>query len=661
MPRTGVFVCHCGTNIAGTVDIDKVLEAARGFPGVIHADEYRYLCSEMGQDMIREAIKEHNLDRVVVGTCSPRMHENTFRKAVAEAGLNPYLLEVANIREHCSWVHRDMSEATPKAIALLRAAVAKAALNDPLEAPELDVEKRALVIGGGIAGIQAALDIAEAGFIVDIVEREPSIGGRMAQLEKTFPTLDCSACILTPKMVEVAQHPNINLLTYSEIEEVKGFVGQFDVKIRQKARSVDPSKCTGCGICYEKCPSKTPSEFEMGRAKRKSIYVPFPQAVPNIPVIDRDSCLYFRKGRCQICQSECPPGAIDFEQEDEITECRYGTITVATGFDQMDPSIYGEYGYGEHPDILTGLEFERLFNASGPTGGKVVRLSDGKPPKTVVFIQCVGSRDKARGMDYCSKICCMYTAKQATLMKEKVPEAKSYVFYIDVRAAGKGYEEFQRRAAEEHDVTYLRGQVGKVFPEENHLVVNGVDSLSGKPVEIKADMVVLAAASVPRATASELGRLVGINTDSYNFYNEAHPKLRPVDTQTAGVFIAGACQAPKDIPDTVAQASAAAVKAVGLLSKEKLKGEACTAEVDQTSCAGCLYCETVCPFGAISATEIEERRPEGTLKRTVAEVNPALCQGCGSCTVVCRSGTINLKGFSNEQILAEVDAICLER
>lgn len=661
MPKTGVFICHCGTNIAGTVNIEKAVEAARNFPGVVHAEDYRYLCSEMGQDLIKKTIQAHDLDRVVVGTCSPRMHETTFRKAAAEAGLNSYLVEVANIREHCSWVHRNMDEATPKAVALLRAAAAKVALNESLDAPELEVEKRALVIGGGIAGIQAAIDIAEAGYLVDVVEREPSIGGRMAQLEKTFPTLDCSACILTPKMVEAAQHPNISLITYAEVEEVKGFVGQFDVTIRQKARSVDPVKCTGCGICWEKCPSKADSEFEMGMAKRKAIYVPFPQAVPMVPVIDRDACLYYRKGRCKICEKECPPQAIVYDQEDEMIERRYGTIIVATGFDQMKPEQYGEYGYGQHPDILTGLEFERLFNAAGPTGGKVVRLSDGKPPKKVVFIQCVGSRDKARGMNYCSKICCMFTAKQAVLLKEKVPEAKSYVFYIDVRTAGKGYEEFQRRAAEEYDVAYLRGQVGKIFPEQDHLVVRGVDSLSGRIIDIKADMVVLAAASIARADAPELGRTVGINSDSYNFFNEAHPKLKPVETHTAGIFIAGACQAPKDIPDTVAQASAAAVKAIGLLSKDVLKGEACTALVNQAECSGCMYCEAVCPYSAINQVEIEERYHGGTLKRTVAEVNPALCQGCGSCTVICRSGSINLKGFSNEQILAEVDAICLQR
>jgi len=661
LSRTGVFICHCGTNISGTVDIDRAVNAAADFPGVVHAGEYRYLCSELGQDMIKKAIVDNQLDRVVVGTCSPRMHENTFRKAVAEAGLNPYLLEVANIREHCSWVHRDMDQATAKAITLLRAAAAKAALNDPLIAPQLEVEKRALVVGGGIAGIQAALDIADAGFEVDLVEREPSIGGRMAQLEKTFPTLDCSACILTPKMVEVSQHPNINLMTYSEVVDVSGFVGQFTVKIKQKARSVEAAKCTGCGVCWEKCPAKIDSEFEMGLSKRKAIYVPFPQAVPNVPVIDRDNCLYFKKGRCQICEKECSSQAIDYNQEDQFLEQRYGAIVIATGFDQFNLSEYGEYSYGQHPDILTGLEFERLFNASGPTGGKVVRLSDGKAPRKVVFIQCVGSRDKARGMNYCSKICCMYTAKQAILLKEKVPEAKSYVFYIDIRAAGKGYEEFQRRAAEEYDVAYLRGQVGKIFPEDDGLIVHGVDSLSGRIIEIKADMVVLAAASVARADASEQGRLFGINSDGYRFFNEAHPKLKPVETHTAGIFIAGACQAPKDIPDTVSQAGAAAAKAIGLISRDLLQGEACTAEINREDCSGCLYCEAVCPYKAISAVEFDERYKGGIIKRTVAEVNPALCQGCGSCAVVCRSGSVKLKGFSNEQIMAEVDAICLQR
>jgi heterodisulfide reductase subunit A len=660
LPRVGLFVCWCGSNIAATVDIEKLLAAARRFPEVAYTADYRYLCSEIGQDLIRKAIKNEQLERIVVSACSPRMHEYTFRRAVAEAGLNPYLLEIANIREHCSWVHTEKNVATPKAIALVRAAAAKAALNVPLTAPQLKIEKRALVIGGGIAGIQAALDIAEAGYRVDLVEREPSIGGRMAQLEKTFPTLDCSACILTPKMVEAAQHPNINLLSYAEVEEIKGFVGQFEVRIRLKARSINVAGCNGCGLCFEKCPVKVASEFDLGLTMRKAIYLPFPQAVPNVPVIDRDSCLYFRRGRCRICQKECPPQAVDYEQKDQVYNQRYGAIVVATGFDQMDLKNYGEYGYNQHPDVLTSLEFERLFNAAGPTRGKVVRLSDGKPPENVVFIQCVGSRDKARGMDYCSKICCMYTAKQAILLKEKAPGAKSYIFYIDVRTAGKGYEEFQRRAAEEYGVTYLRGSVGKVFPGKDHLVVKGVDSLSGQVLEIKADMVILAAASVARGSAVDLARLVGINCDGYRFYNEAHSKLKPVETHTAGVFIAGACQAPKDIPDTVAQAGAAAVKVIGLLSKEMLQGEACTAQVNQADCSGCLYCAAVCPYSAIGAVQITSGRP-GEAFRTVAEVNSVLCRGCGSCTVACHSGVINLRGFTNEQILAEVDAVCLQR
>ena len=661
MSRVGVFICWCGTNISGTVNIEEVMEAARSYPGVAYVGDYRYLCSEMGQEMIIKAIREEGLQQIVVGTCSPRMHEKTFRQVMERAGLNPYLLQVTNLREHCSWVHRDPVEATDKAKSLIRSSVAKAVLSAPLTAQKIDVEKRALVIGGGIAGIQAALDIAESGFKVDLVEKEPSIGGRMAQLEKTFPTLDCSACILTPKMVEAAQHPDIELLTYSEVEEVSGFVGQFDVTIRKKTRSVDMSKCNGCGDCMEKCPVKVPSEFNMGMDERRAIYVPFPQAVPNVPVIDRENCRYFTKGKCQVCKKKCGAGAIDYTLEDEMVTRRYGAIVVATGFDVLNPSKYGEYGYGQHPDVLTAMEFERLLVASGPTGGKIVCPSDGRVPRSVVFIQCVGSRDKARGMNYCSRICCMYTAKHAVLMKEKEPGITAYIFYIDLRTAGKGYEEFQRRTAEEFDAIYIRGSVGKVFPEKDGLMVKGTDSLSGKAVEIKADMVVLSTASIPRYEASSLARVLNINTDSYNFFNESHPKLKPVETQTAGIFIAGACQAPKDIPDTVAQAGAAAAKAVNLLSKEKLTGEACVAESDPSKCIGCMYCVDVCPYKAISEV-VDESDASGSKElagRTAfVEVNSALCQGCGSCVAACRTGAMDIHGFTDIQILAEVDALC---
>ncbi|EEG76863.1 CoB--CoM heterodisulfide reductase iron-sulfur subunit A family protein [Dethiobacter alkaliphilus] len=659
MKRIGVFICWCGSNIAATVDIDKTVAAARTMPGVVHADHNKYTCSEMGQDMIKDAIKEHKLDRVVIGSCSPRMHENTFRKTVEAAGLNPFYMEIANIREQCSWVHKDKETSTDKAISLVRTAVAKAARNEALHADEMPVEKRALVIGGGIAGIQAALDIAESGFEVDLVEREPSIGGRMAQLDKTFPTLDCSACILTPKMVDAAQHEKINLITYSEVDKVEGFVGNFDVTIRNKARSVDMNKCTGCGDCMAKCPAKVESEFEEGLAQRRAIYTPFAQAVPNKPALDRANCRWFTSGKCKVCQKICPADAIDYDQEDQLVTNKYGAIVVSTGFDTHSLDNYGEYAYGKHPDVITSLEMERLFNASGPTGGKILRPSNGEPPKNVAFIQCVGSRDREKGNPYCAKVCCMYTAKHAILLSEKVPGAKAHVFYIDVRTPGKDYEEFYNRAYEEYGTSYIKGNVSKVFPDGDKLIVRSVDALSGALVELVVDMVVLATSVDARSDAKELGQKLSITTNAHNFFNEAHPKLRPVDTQTAGVFLAGMCQGPKDIPETVAQASAAAVKVASLLNKDNLMSNPTVAEVNLKYCNGDMSCMAVCPYGAISEKVIEERRGRETVKRKIAEVNTALCQGCGACTVACRPGAINLKGFTNEQILAEVDAICL--
>lgn len=659
MKRIGVFICWCGSNIAATVDIDKTVAAAKTMPGVVYADHNKYTCSELGQAMIRDAIKKHKLNRVVIGSCSPRMHENTFRKTVAAAGLNPFFLEIANIREQCSWVHKEKESGTDKAISLIRTAVAKATGNEALFADEMPIERRALVIGGGIAGIQAALDIAETGFEVDLVEREPSIGGRMAQLDKTFPTLDCSACILTPKMVDVSQHEKINLITYSEVEKVEGYIGNFTVTIRSKARSVDMSKCTGCGDCTAKCPAKVGSEFEEGLVKRRAIYTPFPQAVPNKPAIDRANCRWFISGKCKVCQKVCPAGAIDYDQVDQLITNKYGAIVVATGFDPKKLDNYGEYAYGKHPDVITSLELERLLNASGPTGGKILRPSNGQSPKHVAFIQCVGSRDKAKGNPYCAKICCMYTAKHAILLSEKVPGAKAYVFYIDVRTPGKDYEEFYTRAYEEYGASYIKGNVSKVFPDGDKLIVRSVDALSGALVELVVDMVVLATSVDARSDAKDLAQKLAITTNAHKFFNEAHPKLRPVETHTAGIFLAGMCQGPKDIPETVAQASAAAVKVASLLSKASLMSNPTVSDIDAKLCSGCLSCVEVCPYGAITEKVIEERRGREIVKRKIADVNTALCQGCGACTVACRPGAINLKGFTNEQILAEVDAICL--
>ena len=660
MQRIGVFVCHCGTNIAATVDVEKVVEAVKNEPGVVHAEDYQYMCSEAGQSKIQDAIREKHLTGVVVCSCSPRMHENTFRKAVEKAGLNPYMLEIANIREHCSWIHKNREEATEKAIILARAAVAKVHLNAPLQPGESRVVKRALVIGGGIAGIQTALDIADAGHEVDIVEKTPSIGGKMSQLDKTFPTLDCSACILTPKMVEASAHERINLYTYSEVEKVSGFVGDFKVDIRKKARSVDMSKCTGCGVCSQKCPSKkTPSEFNRGLGTRSAIYTPFAQAIPNVPVIDREHCIKFQTGKCGLCAKVCAAGAIDYTQEDEIITREYGAIVVATGFDMIKLDKFGEYSYDTCPDVITSLEFERLTNAAGPTKGHLERLSDHKAPKSVTFIQCVGSRDTTcRGKSYCSKICCMYTAKHAMLIRDKYPDVQVNVFYIDVRTPGKNFDEFYRRAVEEYGVNYIKGQVGKVAEVDGHLRVQAMDLIDNRRILLDTDMVVLAAAIEPDPSVRKLATMLTASIDTNNFLTEAHPKLRPVESPTAGIFLSGVCQGPKDIPETVSQAGAAAAKVIGLLAKDKLVTNPCTAKPDERYCNGCRSCEKVCPYGAISY-EMKLIVDHGVREeRIVACVNSALCQGCGACTVACPSGAMDLQGFSNRQLIAEVDAIC---
>ncbi len=662
MQKIGVFVCHCGTNIAGTVDVKAVAEALGKEPGVVFSAEYPYMCSEAGQNLIKNAIKEYGLTGIVVCSCSPRMHEATFRKTAAAAGLNSYMVEIANIREQCSWIHKDVKVGTEKAIVLGRTAIAKVALNTPLTASESPVKKRALVIGGGIAGIQTALDIADAGFEVDLVEKEPTIGGKMAQIDKTFPTLDCAACILTPKMVDCAQNEKIHIYAYSEVEKVKGFVGNFTVSIKKKARFVDATKCTGCGVCTEKCPmKKTPNLFNLGLDTRSAIYIPFAQAIPKVATIDADYCNMLKNGKCGVCSKVCAVGAIDYNQKDEIIEQEYGAIVVATGFNPIKLDNYDEFAYNESPDVVTSLELERLMNAAGPNGGTLLRPSDKTHPHTIVFVQCVGSRDTTDcGKPYCSKICCMYTAKHAMLIRDKYPDTEVYVFYIDVRTPGKNFDEFYRRAVEEYGVHYIKGMVGKVMPQpDGKLLVRAADLIMNEQIMVEADMVVLAAAIEPDKTARPLATMLTASMDTNDFFTEAHPKLRPVESPTAGIFLSGVCQGPKDIPETVAQASAAAAKVIGLLSKDKLLSNPCTAHSDENLCSGCSQCEKVCPYGAITYVDKEFRMPDRTTKiRRVAQVNTAVCQGCGACTVACPSGAMDLSGFSNKQIMAEVDAIC---
>ena len=656
MPRIGVFVCQCGNNIAATVDTKKVTEEMACLPGVVYTCDYKFMCSSPGQEMLRQAIKENRLDGVIVSACSPHMHEKTFRKASEAAGLNPYQCEITNIREQCSWVHHDETKAigTAKSIDLTRMTIERLKKNSPLKKIKIPIKKRALVIGGGIAGIQAALDIADGGIAVVLVEREPSIGGNMARLSETFPTMDCSQCIMTPKMVEVELNERITLYTYSEVEKVDGYIGNFTVQIRRKARYVDEDRCTGCGECIEKCPFKTESAFELGLAKRKVIYTPFPQAVPNVPVIDAKNCPKIQKDKCGVCAIVCGPKCIDFKQQDKIVTEEFGAIVVATGYDLMLNERFGEYGYGRIKDVISGMQFERLASASGPTGGEIRRPSDGKIPKSVVFIQCAGSRDEKKGVSYCSKICCMYTAKHTMLYSHKVHGGKPYVFYMDIRSGGKRYEEFVRKAIEADGAMYLRGRVSRVYERNGKVIVQGADTLSASQVEIEADMVVLATALVSRPGADSLAQKLGIGYDKHKFYNEYHPKLRPVETVTAGIYLAGTCMGPMDIPESVAQGSAVASKVQSLFSASEMAREPITSVVNKTTCNACWDCVTACPYTAIEKESLTNRK--GEVVRLLARVNDGLCQGCGVCVAACRSKSIDLAGYTDEQVFAAISA-----
>ena len=649
MSRIGVFVCHCGLNIAKTVRVSEVVEFARTLPDVVVAEEYKFMCSTPGQELIQNDIKNLKLDRVIVAACSPLMHEKTFRKVVAAAGLNQYLLTIVNIREQTSWVTEDEDVATEKAKALINGAVYRARLLAPLTSRFIDVNPDVMVVGGGIAGIQAALELAETGKKVYLVEKSATIGGHMAQFDKTFPTLDCSACILTPKMDAVLQNPRIELLTYCEVTEVKGYVGNFDITVKQKARYVDHNKCNACLACTEKCPGKGVSEFDEGLSKRKAIFIPFPQAVPQKPRIDRDTCTYFLKGKCKLCQKVCPQGAIDYEQKDEFREFKVGAIILATGYDLMDTAPLVQYGYGKLPGVYQALEIERFFNSAGPTQGKVV-MRDGRVPQSIAILHCIGSRDKNH-YEYCSRVCCMYSLKFAHLLKEKTG-ADVYQMYIDMRSPGKAYEEFYARLLEE-DVKFLRGKAARVTDKTNEseepgkLIVEVEDTLTSSFMRVPVDMVVLSPAMKPRADSKDVARLFNLSTDKYGFFMERHPKLAPLSTMTEGVFIAGTCQGPKDIPDSVAQGTGAAAEALTIVVKDKLELEAATAMVNQGACCGCQNCVKVCPYGA----------PFFKADKGVSEINEALCKGCGLCAAACPASAIIARHFANDQIMAEMEGL----
>jgi len=652
-PKIGFYVCHCGHNIASMVDVEEVQKFASTLPGVVVSRDYKYMCSDPGQELIQKDIKELGLNRIVVASCSPLLHEHTFRVAAEKAGLNPYYFHMVNIRENVSWVHTDKLSATQKAKALTRAAIQRVFFHKPLEKKSVPVNPDVLIVGGGIAGITAALTIANAGKHVYLVEREPTIGGHMAMFDKTFPTLDCAACILTPKMSAVKSHPNITLWTYSEVEKVEGFVGNYKVNVKRKPRYVLEELCVGCMECIDACiykEAKYPDEFNQKLSKRKPIYIPFPQATPQVVLFDPETCIDFKSHRCKkTCIEACDREAIDLKQVPEYKEINVGTVILTTGFKTYDAELSPQYGYGKYPNVYTSLEIERLVNASGPTSGEVV-TKDGKKPKSVGIIHCVGSRDQ-KAHKWCSKVCCMYSLKLAHLIKEHTG-AEVYNFYIDMRTPGKGYDEFYEKIMTE-GVHFVRGRVSEVTDwalvpeEENKLTIRVEDTLIGVVRRVPVDMVVLAVGLEPRVDAGDIRRMFNISCSNEGWFLERHPKLAPVSTFTDGIFIAGACQGPKDIPDSVAQAGAAAAEVLSLISAGSIELEPNTASIIEKFCSGCKSCIPICPYSAISFNDSTQK----------AVINEALCKGCGTCVAACPSGSIIQNLFEDDQIFSEIDGL----
>ncbi|MEA1922050.1 MAG: CoB--CoM heterodisulfide reductase iron-sulfur subunit A family protein [Pseudomonadota bacterium] len=651
--KLGVFVCWCGSNIAGSVDVDKAVEEAKKLDGVVHAENYMYMCSDPGQQLVKDTIAEKGLDGVVVACCSPRMHENTFRKAAGSVGMNSYLVEIANIREQCSWVHQNNKPvATAKAVSIIEGTLDKVKENLPLETITIDLTKRVCVVGGGIAGIMSALDLANADYDVAIIERDPAIGGHMAQISQTFPYFHNIPELLQKKIDEVNAHSRIKVYVNSEVEVLDGYVGNFNVTIKTRPAFVDPAKCTACGKCLEVCPVSVADEFNRGLSQRGAIFRYNQMENARIPVLEQSDCLHFvdvedaemdagASVRCQACVEACPEDAIDLGTIRKLNEEFVGAIVMATGYDLYSPAKMPEYGAGKIPDVIDALAFERLLDPTGPTKGQVLRPSDGQVPKKVVFIQCVGSRDPERHKAYCSRACCMYTAKQARLYRQQVEDGTAYVSYMDIRSDSRDFEEFVQKGMEEENLVYIRGRVAKVIQENGFLRVFTSDTLSSRQLEIEADLVVLAMAMEPKTGIRDLAKKMNVTIDGDAFLSETHIKLYPVESSTKGVYLAGCGQSPKDITDTVSQALATAGKIQTMFSNETLIADPLIAEVFSDVCSGCGICIDICPYGARLMNDFTR----------ISDVNQAVCQGCGACMAACPNKACELINSTSRQFV----------
>ena len=640
--RIGVFVCHCGTNIAGTVDTKAVTESALDLPGVVVSRDNMYTCSEPGQNQIVEEIRKHKLTKVVIASCSPKMHERTFRKTLESAGLNPYVLEVVNLREQCSWVHKDKAAATTKAKALIRGGVQRALNLEPLCPEEITLSKDVLVIGGGIAGISASLQLANSGYKVFLVEREASIGGRMAQLSKTFPTLDCAPCILSPRMVEAGTHPRIELLTRSEVTHMEGTPGNYEVGIRVSPRGVDPSKCTGCAKCEKVCKASVPSEFEEGLYERKAIFKPFPQAVPSSYVIDFENC-----DDCGRCEKVCTAKAINFEEKEKVMEIKVGAVIVATGFDVFDVAALHEYDLSL-PDVITATQMERLMINECGAGMVLKRRADGNRVKKIAFVLCAGSRTRKVGVPYCSKICCNYAIKQAVILRKTFPYMQVYIYYVDVRSAGRGFEEFYMRAQDEFGVRFINGKAASVQPGRTGILLRAEDVGLGEIIENEYDLVVLCAAIIPSRGTEVLGKILKVPLGEDGFVSEKHPKLDPVSTHRTGIFAAGAIIGPKDVRDSVVDGRSTASHVMEFLGTGAMLIDPVKAQViDGSRCIKCMACEAVCPMNAVSVNEMPS-------------IDQIACIGCGACVSECPTDVFDLAHYTDKQLRAEVEGILSE-